>query len=121
MTLVNSRKASKVVRTQVVAVNKRTGERCINCSVKTFKSKPKGNFLGAGWEIMNKVLKSGYLIPSIFANFKWEDHQEIRFYSFIPKINLNKYQLSPEARRANYKMFRYVTMDKIPYFVVYKK
>ena len=44
MTLVNSRKASKVVRTQVVAVNKRTGERCINCSVKTFKSKPKGNF-----------------------------------------------------------------------------
>ncbi len=98
---------------------------CTNCifraQVKTVNSKPKGTLFGAGWEIMNKVLKSGYLIPATFINFKWEEHQEIRFYPFIPRSNLSPYQLSPEARRANYKMFRYEGMDKLPYFVSFSK
>ena len=72
---------------------------------------------------MEKVLKSGYMIPALFANFKWEENgkpkQEIRFYPFIPKVNLNKYQLSPTARRANYRMFHYKEMDKLPFFVAY--
>lgn len=89
--------------------------------IKTIHSKPKNTTLGAGWEIMNKVLKSGYMVPPTFLNFKWGDHQEIRFYPFIPRINLKKYQLSPTARRANYKMFHYVGMNNLPYFVVYKK
>lgn len=91
--------------------------------VKTVNSKPKDFSFGAGWEIMNKVLKSGYMVPSTFFNFKWDDgkKQEIRFYPFIPRINLRKYQLSAKARRANYKMFHYVGLNKIPYFVVYKK
>jgi len=89
--------------------------------IKTVNSKPKDTTLGAGWEIMNKVLKSGYMVPPTFLNFKWEKHQEIRFYPFIPRTNLKKYQLSPNARRANYKMFHYTGMNKLPYFVVYKK
>jgi len=44
-----------------------------------------------------------------------------KILSFIPKMNLENYQLSKEARRANYKMFRYVNMDTLPFFVVYKK
>ena len=100
---------------------------CMGCSfraqIKTNKSKPKGIVFGAGWEIMEKVLKSGFMVPSLFLNFKWEEkglaQQEIRFYPFIPKKNLKKYTLSEKARRANYKMFNYVGMDKLPYFRVY--
>ncbi|MBU1046389.1 hypothetical protein KKH36_01240 [Patescibacteria group bacterium] len=102
---------------------------CTGCSfraqVKTNASKPKAQIFGAGWQIMEKVLKSGFLTPALFVNFKWEEKgekfQEIRFYPFVPKSNLKKYQLSPTARRADYWMFRYIGLDKLPYFVVYKK
>ena len=74
---------------------------------------------------MEKVLKSGYMVPSLITNFKWLDkegeHQEIRFYPFIPKLNLKKHQLSPTARRANYKMFNYVGVDEVPHFILFKK
>lgn len=50
---------------------------CSGCSfraqVKTISSKPQKMFFGAGWEIMEKVLKSGYMIPPLFVNFKWEE------------------------------------------------
>jgi len=102
---------------------------CTGCSfraqVKTNQSKPKREIFGAGWQIMEKVLKSGFITPSMIANFKWKDktgnHQEIRFYPFVPKKNLKKYQLPPTARRANYWMFNYIGLDSLPYFVVYKK
>lgn len=102
---------------------------CTGCSfraqVKTNNSKPKAVVFGAGWQIMDKVLKSGFMVPSLFLNFKWEEKgqnkQEIRFYPFVPKKNLHKYKLSETARRANYWMFRYIDMDKLPYFEVYKK
>lgn len=99
---------------------------CTGCSfraqVKTINSKPKNVLFGAGWDIMEKVLKSGYMVPSLFINFKWEDktgqHQQIRFYPFVPKVNIRKYQLSPTARRANYKMFHYTKMNELPHFVL---
>jgi ssDNA-binding Zn-finger/Zn-ribbon topoisomerase 1 len=102
---------------------------CTGCSfraqVKTNQSKPKGVIFGAGWEIMDKVLKSGFITPPIFANFKWTEKgiekQEIRFYPFVPKKNLRKYKLSEKARRANYWMFTYVGLDSLPFFSVYKK
>ncbi len=102
---------------------------CTGCSfraqVKTNQTKPKKVIFGAGWEIMNKVLKSGFITPPLITNFKWSDkngkHQEIRFYPFIPKANLKKHRLSKTARRANYWMFNYVGLDKLPHFVVYQK
>jgi len=102
---------------------------CIGCSfraqIKTNHHAPSKVIFGAGWDIMEKVLKSGFITPPIFVNFKWnkggEDKQEIRFYPFVPKSNLKKYQLSPKARRANYKMFNYTGLDTLPYFLVYKK
>lgn len=102
---------------------------CTGCSfraqVKTNMSKPKKEIFGAGWDIIEKVLKSGYMIPPLIANFKWtekgEDKQEIIFYPFVPKTNLKKRQLSPTARRSNYKMFNYVGLDELPNFIVYKK
>lgn len=100
---------------------------CTGCSfraqVKTNNGKPKAVILGAGWDIMAKVLKSGFLTPPLIANFKWtekgEPRQEVRFYPFVPRKNLHKYQLSEAARRANYRMFRYIGLDALPYFVLY--
>jgi len=102
---------------------------CTGCSfraqIKTNASKPKAVVFGAGWDIMEKVLKSGFITPPIFLNFKWQekgvDKQEIRFYPFIPKNTLRKYTLSETARRANYRMFNYTELDKLPYFIVFKK
>ena len=102
---------------------------CTGCSfrtqVKTNNSKPKNIIFGAGWDIMEKVLKSGFITPPLIVNFKWsdkdEEKQEIRFYPFVPKTNLEKYRLSEQARRANYMMFRYVGLEKLPHFTVFKK
>ena len=101
---------------------------CTGClfraQVKTSLNKPRPIVFGAGWQIMNKVLKAGYMTPSLFLNFKWTERdvskQEIRFYPFVPKKNLSNYRLSAAARRANYEMFTYIGMDKLPYFVVYR-
>lgn len=102
---------------------------CSGCSfraqVKTNNCKPKSVVFGAGWDIMDKVLKSGFLTPPLFLNFKWleggDKKQEIRFYPFVPKVNLKKYKLSATARRANYWMFRYEGMNDLPYFVLFNK
>ena len=102
---------------------------CTGCSfraqVKTNQSRPKGVVFGAGWQIMNKVLKSGYMTPPLFLNFKWLEkgrkNQEIRFYPFVPKKNLSHYRLSETARRANYEMFTYTDMDTLPHFLVYRR
>jgi DNA-directed RNA polymerase subunit RPC12/RpoP len=102
---------------------------CTGCSfraqVKTNKSKPKKEIFGAGWDILEKVLKSGFMVPPLIANFKWSEKggekQEIIFYPFIPKENLKKRTLSAEARRANYKMFNYIGLDTLPHFTMYKK
>lgn len=102
---------------------------CTGCSfraqIKTNRSKPKKEIFGAGWQIMDKVLKSGFLVPSLIVNFKWkqeeEKKQEIRFYPFVPKENLKKYQLPHTAKRANYWMFNYTGLDKLPYFILFKR
>jgi len=100
-------------------------EGCLfRAQVKTNNTKPKPIIFGAGWDIISKVMKSGYMVPPLITNFKWKEkdvvHQEIRFYPYIPKINLKMHQLSETARRANYKMFNYIGIDEIPFFVLYK-
>jgi DNA-directed RNA polymerase subunit RPC12/RpoP len=102
---------------------------CTGClfraQVKTNSTKPKPVIFGAGWDIIEKVMKSGYMVPPLITNFKWVEKgnicQEIRFYPFVPKINLKMHKLSPNARRANYKMFNYIGIDEIPFFTLYKK
>lgn len=102
---------------------------CSGCAfraqIKTSQSKPRGIIFGAGWQIIDKVLKSGFITPPLIVNFKWREKEkprhEIRFYPFVPKKNLRKYKLSEKARRANYWMFLYTGIDKLPHFVVYRK
>lgn len=100
---------------------------CTGClfrsQVKTVRSKPKASVQGAGWDIIDKVLKSGHLMPPLIINFTWladtANKQEIRFYPFVPKKNLVKYQLSATHKQANYRMFKYIGLDTLPYFVVF--
>ncbi|MDD3160181.1 MAG: DpnI domain-containing protein [Candidatus ainarchaeum sp.] len=102
---------------------------CTGCSfraqVKTNNSKPKNEIFGAGWDIIEKVLKSGFMIPPLIANFKWAEKgiekQKIIFYPFIPKNHLKKRILPSTARRANYKMFNYVGLDELANFVLFEK
>ncbi len=94
--------------------------RCLfRAQVKTSSSRPSGSVLGAGWDIYEKVMKAGHLTPPLIVNYHWKDrdgeHHEMRFYPFIAKENIQKYTLSPTARRANYRMFRYVKLDELPY------
>lgn len=102
---------------------------CTGCSfraqVKTNQSKPKREVFGATWDIMDKVLKSGFITPPLFVNFKWLDQsskrQEIRFYPFIPKKNLKKYFTTIRNPHRQLWMFNYIGLDKLPNFTVYSK
>lgn len=101
--------------------------RCLfRAQVKTVSSPPKPQIFGAGWDIFEKVLKAGYLTPPLIINFNWKGKggglcQEIRFYPFIAKGNIKKYTLSEKARRANYRMFKYIKLNKIPHYLLYQQ
>lgn len=100
---------------------------CTGCSfraqVKTNNCKPKDEIFGAGWQIMQKVLKSGFMAPPLIANFRWQEggtlRQRILFFPFIPKTHLKSRKLSPTARRANYEMFNYIGLLSLPFMVLY--
>jgi len=100
---------------------------CTGCAfraqVKSVNCPPQDEVFGAGWDILDKVLKSGFMIPPLIVNYRWRRssraNREIRFYPFIPKQNIRMRQLPPTARRANYKMFNYVGLRALPHHVLY--
>jgi hypothetical protein len=102
---------------------------CSSClfraQVKTQNCKPTSTVFGAGWEILDKVLKVGLMMPPLIVNAKWiergQNHQRIIFYPFIPRTHIKKRQLSPTARRANYWMYNYVKLDELPKMVMYER
>lgn len=102
---------------------------CTGClfraQVKTTRSKPGAQLLGGGWDIMEKVLKAGYLLSPLIANHHWTEagveKHTILFFPFIPKTSLTQYRLSPNHRQPNYKMFRYTGLTAIPYFVLFSR
>ncbi len=71
---------------------------------------------------MDKVLKSGFMVPPLIANFVWKEagieRREVRFYPFVPRNHLRKYKLSEGARRANYEMFTYTGLNELPKIVL---
>lgn len=100
---------------------------CTACNfraqVKSTRTKPKDVIRGAGWDIMDKVLKSGFLVPSLIVNFRWKEknvnYQEIRFYPFIKKTDLMKYTANIKSRGRIYKMFNYNLKD-LKFYILYK-
>jgi len=101
---------------------------CTACNfrvqVKSNNTKPKEIIRGAGWDIIEKVLKSGFLAPPLIVNFKWKERgvekQEIRFYPFIKKADLIKYTANIVSRNRRYKMFNYNLKNQI-FYILYKK
>ena len=91
--------------------------------LKTNSCKPKNEIFGAGWDVMEKVLKSGFMVPPLIVNFKWAEygsnHQKILFFPFIPKSNLKHRRLKPSAKRGDYVMFNYIGLLDLPHFVLY--
>ncbi len=92
--------------------------------IKTNNIKPHDIIRGAGWDIMEKVLKSGFLVPPLIVNFKWkekdQERQEIRFYPFVRKKNLKKYIANIKSRERLYKMFNYDLKDLVFYTLFQK-
>lgn len=102
---------------------------CIGCSfraqVKFNSSTPMNEIFGATWEIMNKVLKAGFIAPPLFVVFQPKNEKpEIRFYPFIPKGNMKWRKVKIKKTERKLKMFNYVGMNDmnlVPYFIVYPK
>lgn len=94
--------------------------------IKTSSSNPNTNkkIRGAGWDIMDKVLKAGYLIPSLIVNYKWTENsinkQEIRFYPFIRKTNLKKRIANIKSHNRIYNMFDY-DLTGVVYLVLFNR
>lgn len=98
---------------------------CIfRAQVKTCSANPYTSsvVLGAGWAIMEKVIKSGYFIPPVIINYKWQEkhnlRHEIRFYPFVLKQNLNPRKAIIDQGKRVYKMFDYNVLG-LPYFTMY--
>jgi len=95
---------------------------CEACSfraqLKTNRCPPKGVIFGAGWNILNHVMKAGFMIPPLIVNFVWTENKRKRqcicFYPFIPKDKIRR-------RKGNYAMFNYTGILDLPSFVLYEK
>lgn len=87
-------------------------------------SKPRDIIRGAGWDIIDKVLKAGALVPPLITNTKWEEkgkqRQEIRFYPFIKKTCLMKYTANIKSRERVYKMFNY-NLIGMKHYILFSK
>lgn len=101
---------------------------CTGChfraQIKSVRSKPKDVIRGAGWDIMAKVLKAGFLVPPLIVNFAWEErtvlHREVRFYPFVKKTNLSKYIANIHGGKRRYRMFNY-SLKGLPFLVLYQR
>jgi hypothetical protein len=97
--------------------------------VKSFRTKPANEMFGAGWDIIHKTLKSGYLVPALIINCRWKEKGKrrhvVRFYPFVPRTNLKNrtaHIKAPATRRQRtYRMFNYTEMDKLPFLTLYDK
>jgi len=90
--------------------------------IKTLRCAPlKDQIFGAGWDILEKTLKSGHLIPPLLVNFQWSDEapgknqQEVYFFPFLTLDNLKRRQRSNDGAHPNYKEFNYVGLLTAPH------
>jgi hypothetical protein len=87
--------------------------------VKTNRCRPKDQIFGAGWEILDRTLKTGQLIPPLLVNYEWSDRagknwHEVYFFPFLTKDNLRQHKRSLGGQRPGYKQFNYVGLLKAP-------
>jgi DNA-directed RNA polymerase subunit RPC12/RpoP len=96
---------------------------CKNCffraQIKTSRTKDSNRIYGAGWEILNKTLKSGYAVPPLIVIHRFGKRNtppKIRFYPFIPRRNLEKYELKNIVGSTRWR-FIYKDLTQLPHFV----
>ena len=98
---------------------------CTSClfraQVKTNGCKPRDQIFGAGWEILDRSLKAGQLIPPLLVNYEWLDkgkkHHEVHFFPFLTRDNIQRHQRS----RRDYKQFNWVGLNEAPKLVLYSR
>lgn len=101
---------------------------CSGClfraQVKTNRCKPQTKIRGAGWDILDKTLRSGYLMPPLITNYVWkegnEEKQEIRLYPFITKTSLIVRTANIKSHHRKHKMFDY-NLKHLPFIQLYPK
>ncbi len=98
---------------------------CTRCmfraQIKTVRAAPpKDQIFGAGWDVLEKTLKSGQLIPPLLLNFQWVDgatnepRHEVYFFPFLTKDNVRRRQRK-SGQRSGYKEFNYVGLINVPH------
>ena len=101
---------------------------CTGCvfraQVKVNNCKTKDQIFGSGWDIMEKNLRIGQLIPPLIVKFHWREGRQskevILFFPFLTKANLKQKKRSQYGLRPGYKEFNYVGLmdDKTPKVVL---
>jgi len=93
--------------------------RCLfRAQVKANRCKPKDQIFGAGWEILDRTLRTGQLIPPLLVNYEWLDRStgknrhEVHFFPFLTKANLSRHRRPRTGQRPGYKQFNYVGLLK---------
>jgi len=100
--------------------------RCLfRAQVKRILSPPRNRIRGASWEVLNHHLKTGQLVPPIFACFGWKTGeptpQIIFFFPFVPATHLRKRVLSENHATPGRKMTEYERMLELPKMTVWER
>ena len=94
--------------------------------VKTSESSPKSTVRGAGWGIINKVMKAGFLAPPLIVYFKGKKiegkksrraESQVLFFPFVTKKRMVNHTLNRPDR---YRMFNYDGLLGLPHFELVK-
>jgi hypothetical protein len=91
--------------------------RCLfRAQVKTARCAPKSEIFGAGWDVLDKNLKAGHLIPPLIVNFEWQPAKgrrrlrKVYFFPFLAKKNLRHRKRSRHGKRPGYEEFNYIKL-----------
>jgi hypothetical protein len=102
-------------------------ERCLfRAQVKTARCAPKDEIFGAGWDILDKNLKAGHLIPPLIVIFNWQDkktrklNSKVLFFPFLTMKNIRRRKRSHKGKRPGYREFNYIGLrdEKLPQMVL---
>ena len=86
---------------------------------------PRDRIRGASWEVISHHLKTGHLLPPMFACFGWPSEQQapatIWLFPLIPARNVTLRVLSDRHATPGRKMAEYIDMKSLPHLVVFER
>ena len=102
--------------------------RCLfRAQIKTARCPPKSEIFGAGFDILDKSLKAGQLMPPLIAHFHWTDtatgaeRREVYLFPFLTKRNIRMRTRSDKGARPGYREFNYINLFdcNVPKMIIY--